>query len=96
MRQVVSLVKDDQVHYGLIDDVDGTLVPFAQILLPDPDGFGLHEAAVLGTNLIEAIGFNGRRRPKTTQAALPSATPLVVHQHEGPDDMRTPTTERDR
>ena len=87
MRQVISLIKDDQVHYALVDDEDGTLVPFASIHLPDPDRFGLQEAALLGTNLIEAIGLNGKR-PK--QRALPAAGPVVVHEHTGDDDMRKP------
>lgn len=106
MRQVVSLVKDDQVHYAVVDDDAGEMIPFAQILLPEPDRFGLHEAAVLGTNLIDAIGLNGRRskvaggsRPQTgaaKQKALPAATPLVIHEHVGDDDMRKPAKSQRR
>ena len=93
MRQVVSLIKDDQVHYALVDDDEGTLVPFASIHLPEPDRFGLQEAALLGTNLIEAIGLNGKR-PK--QRALPTGGPVVVHEHKGTDDMRTPPPKQKR
>lgn len=93
MRQVVSLIKDDQVHYAVVDDDAGEMIPFASIMLPDPDRFGLHEAALLGTNLIDAIGLNGKRpRSKAVaakQEALP-AGPTVVHEHDGDGDMRTP------
>jgi hypothetical protein len=92
MRQVVSLIKDDQVHYAVVDDDAGEMIPFASIMLPDPDRFGLHEAAVLGTNLITAIGLNGRwsKTGAAKQRALPAATPLVIHETEGPGDMRKP------
>jgi hypothetical protein len=66
MRQIVSLVKDSEVHYALVDDEDGSLIPFADVLIPDPERFGLHEAAVLGTNLVSALRLNGAKRPKAS------------------------------
>lgn len=64
MRQVVSLIKDNQAHFALVDDESGDMIPFADLLIPDPDRFGLHETAVLGTNLINVLGLNGHKRPK--------------------------------
>ena len=64
MRQIVSLVKDNAVHYALVDDESGQMVPFADLLIPDPDRFGLHESALLGTNLVQVLGLNGTKRPK--------------------------------
>jgi hypothetical protein len=63
-------VKDDQVHYALVDSDSGDLIPFASVTLPDPDTFGLHEAAVLGTNLIATLGLerlNGHK-PEPVEA----------------------------
>jgi hypothetical protein len=85
MRQVVSLVAEGQVQYALVDDDSGEFTPFAIIELPHPEHFGLHEAAVLGTNLIQAIGLNGAKRPKSLanvsptqrQAPEPEALPPV-------------------
>jgi len=64
MRQIVSLIKDNQAHFALVDEDDGSLIPFADLLIPDPDHFGLQESALLGTNLISALGLNGTKRPK--------------------------------
>ena len=64
MRQIVSLIKDNQAHFALVDDESGDMIPFADLLIPDPERFGLHESAVLGTNLISALGLNGSKRPK--------------------------------
>ena len=76
MRQIVSLIKDNQVHYALVDDDSGELIPFADVLLPDPDRFGLHEAAVLGTNLINTLGLNGRR-PRKVAEVIAAETPAL-------------------
>jgi hypothetical protein len=70
MRQLVSLVKDGRVEYAVVDSDSGEMTTFASVTLPDPDRFGIHEAAVLGTNLIEAIGLNGPR-PRKRVAAEP-------------------------
>lgn len=75
MRQIVSLIKDNQVHYALVDDDSGELIPFADLLLPDPDRFGLHDAAVLGTNLIAALQLNGQR-PKAKAVSEPEQPAL--------------------
>jgi hypothetical protein len=75
MRQVVSLIKDNQAHFALVDDEDGSLVPFADLLIPDPDRFGLHESALLGTNLITALGLNGHKRPKAQTISLATVPP---------------------
>lgn len=82
MKQIVSLVKDDRVQYALVNDEDGSLIPFADLLLPEPERFGLHEAALLGTNLIAALGLNGHALGPTSPvavrnepAALPAAPP---------------------
>jgi hypothetical protein len=91
MRQVVSMVKDGRVQYALVDDETGEMTEFAQILVPDD--FGLHESAHLGTNLISAIGLNGKssktgpgRRaiPPADQPALLFDTP-----HELPAPSQT-------
>jgi hypothetical protein len=85
MKQVVSLIAGDRVQYALVDDADGSLIPFADILIPDPERFGLHDAALLGTNLIEALGLNGHAsRPtrsveaRNEPAALPTAPKTAV------------------
>lgn len=75
MRQIVSLIKDNQAHYALVDEDDGSIIPFADLLIPDPDRFGLHESAVLGTNLIQALGLNGAKRPKTAAISLANIPP---------------------
>lgn len=63
MRQVFALVTEEQVQFALLDDDEGELTQFAQIKTPIQ--FGLAEAALLGTNLIEALGLNSRRpKPK--------------------------------
>lgn len=92
MRQIIGLIKDDHIHYAVVDDDEGTLIPFADIHLPEPDRFGLQEAALLGTNLIEAIGLNGKRpQPKAVAERSEQAiSPVVVHEHRGKGDMRTP------
>lgn len=64
MRQIVSLIKDNQAHFALVDDDSGDMIPFADLLIPDPDRFGLHESAILGTNLISVLGLNGSKRGK--------------------------------
>jgi hypothetical protein len=73
MKHIASLVKDGRVAYALVDDETGQLVPFAEIVLPHPEHFGLVESALLGTNLVEVIGLNGRSagRPKRVTTALP-------------------------
>jgi hypothetical protein len=85
MKQVVSLIAGDRVQYALVDDADGSLIPFADILIPNPERFGLHDAALLGTNLIEALGLNGHRKPavraqepRNEPAALPAAPKTAV------------------
>jgi hypothetical protein len=80
VRQIVSLIKDNQAHYALVDEDDGSLVPFADLLIPDPDRFGLHESAVLGTNLINALGLNGSKRPKAAEVSLAHVPP--THREE--------------
>lgn len=94
MRQIVSLIRDDQVHYALVDEDDGSLIPFASITLPDPERFGLHEAAVLGTNLINALalGVNGTRRPPRA-ATSPVEAPRAL---SAPEPPAHPETARER
>ena len=75
MRQVVSLIKDNQAHFALVDDESGELIPFADLLIPDPDRFGLHESALLGTNLIDVLGLNGTKRPKAPTVSLANVPP---------------------
>ena len=75
MRQIVSLIKDNQAHYALVDEDDGSIIPFADLLIPDPSRFGLHESAVLGTNLIQALGLNGAKRPKAAAISLANIPP---------------------
>lgn len=75
MRQIVSLVKDNQVHYALVDTDSGEMIPFADLLIPDPDRFGLHESALLGTNLIDVLGLNGAKRPRAADVHVGSLTP---------------------
>lgn len=87
MRQIVSLIKDNQAHYALVDDEDGSLIPFADVLIPDPDRFGLHESAVLGTNLISALGLNGTKRPKTTMVTLANVPPTQRQPEPGPEAL---------
>lgn len=77
MRQVVSLVKDGHVNFALVDDEEGELVPFAEVLLPYPDRFGLHESALLGTNLINAIGLNGKPSKSARARAIQSPPPAL-------------------
>ena len=73
MRQIVSLIKDDQAHFAYTDGDD--LVQFAQLLVPDPMRFGLHEAALVGTNLVELLGLNGHKRATVkVPPPLPSST----------------------
>lgn len=88
MRQIVSLIKDNQAHYALVDDEDGSLIPFADLLIPDPDRFGLHESALLGTNLITALGLNGTKRPKATTISLASVPP--THRQPEPEPEALP------
>lgn len=75
MRQVVSLIKDNQAHFALVDDEDGSMIPFADVLIPDPERFGLHESAMLGTNLINVLGLNGTKRPKAQNISLANVPP---------------------
>lgn len=85
MRQVVSLVKDGQVQFALVDDGNGELIEFAQVLLPHPERFGIHEAALLGTNLIGAIGLDGkpiRRAHEPLPAELTAAQATVDAKRE--------------
>lgn len=76
MRQLVSLVKDGHVQMAFLDG--GELDQFALIRLPHPELFGLEQAALLGTNLIESLGLNSNGHtvvpPKPAQA-LPAAKP---------------------
>lgn len=58
MRQVIALVQDGHVQYGLVEDDRGELVQFAEVLLPDK--FGLTDAAMLGVNLINTLGLEGK------------------------------------
>lgn len=76
MRQVVSLVKDGRVSFALVDDESGDMVMFAEVVLPNPDHFGLAEAAALGSNLIAAVGLNGHKRAGRPKA-LPPAQPTL-------------------
>lgn len=87
MRQIVSLVKDNQAHYALVDDEDGSLIPFADLLIPDPDRFGLTESALLGTNLITALGLNGTKRPRAQTISLANVPPT---HREVPDPVELP------
>ena len=63
MDQIVSLVKDQQAHFAYVDHTTGQIVPFADILIPDEDRFGLVEAAGLGSSLVDFLGLNGSKRP---------------------------------
>lgn len=63
MDQIVSLVKDQQAHFAYVDHDTGQIVPFADILIPDEDRFGLAEAAGLGSSLVDFLGLNGTKRP---------------------------------
>jgi hypothetical protein len=64
LKQIVSLIKDNQAHLALVDEDDGSMIPFLDLLVPDPDRFGLQEVAILGTEVIKLIGLNGSKRPK--------------------------------
>lgn len=70
MRHIASIVKDGQVSYALVDEDSGTITQFAQILVPEH--WDLHSSAVLGHNLVEVIGLNGRkvRSPKRQPPAV--------------------------
>jgi hypothetical protein len=59
MKHIASIVKDGQVSYALVDEDSGTVTQFAQILVPEH--FDLHSSAMLGHNLVEVIGLNGKR-----------------------------------
>ena len=99
MRQIVSLIKDNYIHYGLVDEIDGTLVPFADLLLPNPDRFGLHEAAVLGTNLVQALGLNGHRLPSVVKPVMAELEPPPASKPAPRSKSaagRQPETERER
>jgi hypothetical protein len=58
VRHIASIVKDGAVQYALVDEDTGEMTQFAHILVPDH--FGLEQSALLGSNLVQAIGLNGR------------------------------------
>jgi len=77
MKQIIALVSDGKVKYGLVDDHDGSLTEFAQVKVPEH--FGLTDAALLGTNLVAALGLNGPK-PKAPkhQTGFPKPTDLAA------------------
>lgn len=77
MKHIASIVKDGQVSYALVDEASGTVTQFAQILVPEH--FDLHSSAMLGHNLVEVIGLNGRkvRSPKRQTPQAVGQTSLL-------------------
>lgn len=77
MRQVVCLLADEHARFALVDDDEGELVEFAQLRVPE--GFGLRDAALLGTNIIASLGLDrkaGRKAispppPRPAEPAVP-------------------------
>ena len=86
MKHLVSHAQDGTINLAVVDDNTGELDQIGTFIWPN--GYGLTEAAVLGTNLTQFLQLNGTGATTPVQAT-------VVHQHDGPDDMRT-ATERDR
>jgi hypothetical protein len=94
MKHMVSLVKDGRVSYAVVDDDSGQMVPFAEVLLPFPDSFGLEEAAVLGANLADAVGLNGKR-PRSRPTAI-AVEELVLNRPDSPPSKDETKEERRR
>jgi hypothetical protein len=69
MRQVVSLVKGEQAHFGYVEHDTGQIVVFADLLI-DPARFGMTEAAALGTSLIDYLGLNGHQQPLSPEMTV--------------------------
>lgn len=110
MKHIASLVKDGRVHYAVVDEDTGQLVPFAEILLPFPDSFGLAESAVLGSNLVDAVGLNGKRpsgrsgrqalpprdQPRLALESTDGAEGHVPPAHSSPEPERKPKRRQGR
>lgn len=73
MRHIASVVVNGMAQYALVDEETGELTQFAQILVPE--GWDLHSSALLGTNLVQAIGLNGKRPKGRSAKALPAGPP---------------------
>ena len=73
MKHIASLVRDGMVQYALVDEDTGELTQFAQVLVPE--GWDLHSSAVLGHNLVQVTGLNGRPAKAKASKALPPSPP---------------------
>jgi hypothetical protein len=76
MADIVTMARDGRILMALVDEETGQLDQIGSLVWPDE--FGLHEAAVLSTNLKGFLQLNGAAKRKA-KAAKRAALP--------PDDM---------
>lgn len=88
MKHLVTYAEGGRIELAYVEDDTGELTQIGRLIWPD--GFGLTEAAILGTNLTAFLQLNGhktKRKTTTPPALMPAGAPAPDVDVETPREL---------